>query len=233
MQTLRELLSDTNCRNKDELFQEIAKELMYNHIIQKGKYQYEIVEIEFYYYSQEHQDVITYPRKMEAGRWFFHPSGVDLTFASKGDIRLKDDKLIIGNDACFGGILIRGIQCKSNGEYIFGPLKCVDELWDNFDAFGTSEKEEYPILKRCDGINECNLRRCKRYVNIKKDELLNRVKGWASQAGLSWNDNAANVYIDGLYNAKYRYFNLPAYEEAALAKIPSRIRPAKDTLISC
>ena len=227
MQTLRELLSDTNCRNKDELFQEIAKELMCNHIIQKRECQYEIVEIEFYYYSQEHQDVITYPRKMEAGRWFFHPSGVDLTFASKGDIRLKDGK--IGNDACFGGILIRGIQCKSNGEYIFGPLNCVYELWDNFDAFGTSEKEEYPILKRCDDINECNLRRCKRYVNIKKEELLNR----ASQAGLRWDEDAVNAYIKGLYNAKYRYFNLPAYEESALAKIPSRIRPDKDTLISC
>lgn len=229
MQTLRELLSDTNCRNKDELFQEIAKELMCNHIIQKGECQYEIVEIEFYYYSQEHQDVITYPREMEAGRWFFHPSGVDLTFAS------KDDALSEGGNAYFGGVLIRGLHCKHNGneKYIFGPLNCVYELWDDFDAFGTSEKEEYPILRRCDGINECNLRRCKRHVNIKKEELPNRVKGWASRAGLSWDKDAVNAYIDGLYNAKYRYFNLPAYEEATLAEIPSRIRPAKDTLSSC
>lgn len=119
-------------------FKDIADILMNKCCISKNDKKYEIVEIEFYLFTPDHQDVITYPRKISAGQWFFHPSGVDLTFES--------------NHEHFGGILIRGIKRLSprvEGDkcqlLIMGPQKCIDELWDNFDAFN-NDKVEYPHI---------------------------------------------------------------------------------------
>lgn len=109
-------------------FSEVAKLLMNNYVISKRGINYEIIEIEFYFFSKKHQDIITYPRGLKAGEWFFHQSGVDLTFES--------------NTEQFGGILIRGIKRmipRDKGDsrplLILGPQKCVDELWDAFNAF--------------------------------------------------------------------------------------------------
>lgn len=103
-------------------FIETANLLMNNYVISKRGIEYEIVEIEFYLFTSEHPDVITYPRDCIAGQWFFHQSGVDLTFAT--------------TDKQFGGILIRGLrETKGGRQQVFGPLNCVDLLWDKFDAF--------------------------------------------------------------------------------------------------
>ena len=40
------------------------------------------IDIEFYWFSKNHKDTITYPRNCNAGDWFFHNSGVDLAFDS-------------------------------------------------------------------------------------------------------------------------------------------------------
>lgn len=112
-------------------FDRIADLIMNHCVIRKDSAEYEIVEIEFYLFADSHKDLITYPRNVEAGRWFFHPSGVDITFSS--------------NDGKFGGILLRGMRRVSDDKLILGPLKCVDELWDNFDAFNP-DVEEFPRL---------------------------------------------------------------------------------------
>lgn len=105
--------------NISEQFDVIAKELFQNYQIVKGDRTYEFWEIEFYYFNQSHIDVITYPRTTNAGLWFFHVSGVDITFQSvEGEF--------------YGGILIRGIK-ERNGKIISGPIKCVDKLFDVFD----------------------------------------------------------------------------------------------------
>ena len=133
---LKELLTLTlksESKDYDAYFKEIAKLMMNQCVIAKDDIRYEIVEIEFYLYSPDHQDVITYPRKLSAGQWFFHSSGVDLTFES--------------NDKQFGGILIRGIKrLTPRPLLILGPQKCVDELWDNFSAFQEAPME-YPVIK--------------------------------------------------------------------------------------
>ena len=234
MEKLRLLLSDTSEKDLQTLFQTVANELMCNHIIQKGERQYEIVEIEFYYYSPEHRDVITYPRDMQAGRWFFHQSGVDITFASQGVEKLQDGKFRYEN-AHFGGVLIRGLRRRSDGEYIFGPLKCTYELWDHFDAFGILSANEYPILKEHQGVVTPNLRACKRCINIKKEkkEQETKIAEWAGRIGLDWKqadiekdiENYAKDLFEDSNKYLYRYFNLPNYESEMLKNIPSNARP--------
>ena len=222
METLKKLLSDTNNRDLQVWFRNIANELMCNYVIQKGECQYAIVEIEFYYYSPEHRDVITYPRQMKSGRWFFHQSGVDLTFDSYNITDKSGYK-----NAQFGGILIRGLRKLDDGKYIFGPLKCIDELWDNFDAFGTTAEVEYPVLKEHKAVASSNLRACKRHIAIKKDKQHDKVKEWAGRLGLGLSD--IGTYENDLFNNPekylYRYFNLPEYSSSILNNIPSNARP--------
>lgn len=117
-------------------FQSIANDLLNHVLIAKGENLYEIIEIEFYLFSPKHPDVITYPRHIDGGQWFFHQSGVDLSFKS--------------DDTIFGGILIRGIREHKDGTVpVIGPLKCVDLLWDRFDAFEPSP-ESYPRIVKSD-----------------------------------------------------------------------------------
>lgn len=78
MENLLSALNEVYTADIQSKFHEIAEKLMYNYIIKKGEARYAIVEIEFYYYSPYHPDIITYPRNLSAGRWFFHQSGVDL-----------------------------------------------------------------------------------------------------------------------------------------------------------
>lgn len=224
METLKNILSNIPTKEPQTLFQTIAEELMCNYVIQKGIQQYRIVEIEFYFYSRDHQDVITYPRYIDAGRWFFHSSGVDLTFKSNGV-----------NNACFEGILIRGLYklYDKDRKYIFGPQKCVDELWNNLNAFDEAGIKEYPVLKREDEKRfHSNLRKCERHINIKNDKRRHdKIREWAKRIALDWDEHQISAYDEGLLNGCYRYFNLPDYEDSTLAKIPSYARPLKSNLI--
>lgn len=130
-------------------FKEAAELLMNLCSIQKGGKEYEVVDIEFYMYNYQHPDVITYSRVMEMGRWFFHPSGVDLTFHSTLDT--------------FGGILIRGIRnVNDDNDQILGPQKCVDALWDNFNAFDSQSDTEYPIISSVANPRSKEIMQCPR-----------------------------------------------------------------------
>lgn len=80
---------------------------------------YTFVEIEFYYHDDKKFDSpiynCTYPRSRDAGKFFWHNSGVDICFES------KEDK------GFFGGILIRSLM-KNDKEIITGPMRCANEL---------------------------------------------------------------------------------------------------------
>lgn len=228
--TLKELLTkDYKDDNYDLYFAEIAKELMCNYIIQKGKEEYRIVEIEFYLFTSNHRDVVTYPRDTDAGLWFFHPSGVDITFKSL-NVKFADnttrDAIKQGSDGntVFGGILIRGIK-RSDGKYIFGPNKCVDELWNAFDAFSSNG---YPTLVyKWKGFIPDNLWRGKRWIKIKETERTKRVQDWSKRAGIVKNVEA-DKYIQEVLNSQithtenarylYRFVNL---SEDEIKKIKS------------
>ena len=238
MNKLEELLKINNSSRErlPKAFQEIARSLMCNYLIKKGQKTYAIVEIEFYLYNNEHKDFITYPRHIkEAGRWFFHQSGVDLSFRSENvNIRKGDttNSCTITENSIFGGILIRGIYDISSKQYIFGPLKCVNILWDHFDAFGESEGE-YPVLEIASGL-PVNLYRCKRFISIRGVEKQKiKIKDWTARLGIELNDSELECYREELFDLPermcYRFFNLQNGERPwDFTKIPKAIRPPKE-----
>lgn len=133
----------------DKYAKDLLTTLMTNFVIRRGGVEYEIIEAEFYLCYDKHMDITTYPRTIAPGRFWFHDSGVDITLESysaykNGKVHAKRSK--------FGGILIRSLRrtaCDEYGtdsvKYILGPLKCVDELWHDFDAFAF-DANDYPIL---------------------------------------------------------------------------------------
>lgn len=130
-------------------FEELAKALMNNFQIKKGENLYWMTDIEFYIYTDSHRDIITYPRNCEAGRWFFHASGVDISFKSKVELREHPEKHkmmpFLTKDAVFGGILIRGIIRDFEGAHaVDGPMKVCDELFDQFNAF--NPPADFPLI---------------------------------------------------------------------------------------
>ncbi len=144
-------------------FKETAELLMNNYVISKRGIKYEIVEIEFYLFTPEHPDVITYPRKCRAGQWFFHQSGVDLTFAT--------------TDYQFGGILIRGLkkingprETKEEDNQVFGPLKCVYKLWDKFNAFEADAAENPIIIPSNENKKPFKINSYPRWTAVREDK---------------------------------------------------------------
>jgi predicted ferric reductase len=101
---------------------------------------YQIVELEFYYYSKKHdhkhEDKQTYrhDKQKTNGEWFFHYSGIDITIGN------------IDSNAQ-GGILIRSIgKLGINNEitqYICGPLRTKDELLNNFNSINADTRFLY------------------------------------------------------------------------------------------
>ena len=235
MEALLKLLKEIDIEKPQSSFTEIAKNMMRNYVIKKGeKRRFAIVEIEFYLYSKEHPDYITYPRKMDAGRWFFHQSGVDLTFKSK-DIeyhkeKYKKETYKLKNSPVFGGILIRGLYDIQNDEYIFGPQKCVNVLWDNFDAFHISESQ-YPIIEKELFSTSMHFYQCPRHINIQgEDKRETKIKEWIKRLGIeNLEDIDIKDYQRKYFEAPYRFFNLPNEEVPwKHSKIPANIRPKKD-----
>ena len=131
-------------------FEDIATDLLKSYVIQKGEVKYRLTDIEFYLYHDGHKDIITYPRISPAGSWFFHSSGVDITFESDVFFPKHSKKPRLTTNAFFGGILIRGIEKiipRGKNEPFKGPMLSCDELFDQFDAFGNVQN--FPKLVPC------------------------------------------------------------------------------------
>ncbi len=162
LQNLRLKLTKDSLKEKiiqsgyQDAFDEIAEILLKQVAICKGKKIFYIKDIEFYLYENNHRDIVTYPRICKAGQWFFHPSGIDISFESSVDVKSNDYELfqpILREDAFFGGVLIRAIYpadkapadaCKYN---LDGPHKVEWALFDSFDAF--NEVTDFPHLIEC------------------------------------------------------------------------------------
>ena len=229
MESLLQQLRGINIKSPQDSFPDIARNLMCNYTIKKGEKRFAIVEIEFYLFSKEHPDYITYPRKMDAGRWFFHQSGVDISFESDIELITKNDKIIykVNDNSIFGGILIRGIYDIKNKTYIFGPQKCVNALWDNFDAFHPS-LEQYPFVEKAESQFENNLFQCPRHINIDgNDKQLTRIKDWIKRLSIkNIEDIKIKVYQRKVFEYPYRFFNLQNKEKPwEFIAIPAKARP--------
>ena len=190
---LKELLTKESLLEKgvnglEEKFDEIAKILLTKTKIVKGTREYYITDIEFYLYCDGHEDIITYPRNCKAGDWFFHDSGVDISFGS--NLSFEDDKAILENNSFFGGILLRGIKpvggYSSSKNLTDAPKNIVDELFDKFSAFEESEHflVNFPLLKEesCHDLKDRKLNdiatRTYRHHILRKCENNKIIKGF-------------------------------------------------------
>jgi len=110
-----------NQMNPDPDFARIASELMNEWILKVESKEYRIAEIEFYMRSPLHDDKYTHGhiQQKQLGKWYFHGSGIDLTF---------------GADDFYGGILIRSILDLENKKYVYGPLNSVTEILGNLNS---------------------------------------------------------------------------------------------------
>lgn len=146
--------------NIDEGFQRIANDLLNNWVIKVEDALYRITEIEFYYRDEarKHDDSYVHGHKIQKqkGKWYFHGSGIDLTF---------------GDGEAYGGILIRAI-CQVNegkGKYCYGPLNCILEIFSNLSSIYKPEmsfclipanddlfEQEKPIRAQRVGLNPKN-----------------------------------------------------------------------------
>lgn len=161
-----------------KFFEDTAKLLMNKFVIRTAKTDYEIIDVEFYLFDKDnHRDIITYPRIMDAGRWFFHDSGVDLTFASRHNR--------------FGGILIRAIRTTDGKKVIIGPHNCVYELWHDFDAFAL-QSSEYPVLIPVDTTNDCMPDSYIRKITVKESEYHAKVLYWIDKNSKRAKDQAGD-----------------------------------------
>jgi hypothetical protein len=148
------LKADSQDINDD--FKRIASELMNHWILKIENSHYRITEIEFYFNSNIHNDNYTHSHELQkkTGSWYFHGSGVDITF---------------GNENSYGGILIRALYNLDSKIFTYGPIKVVTELFSNFHSvynnsyfFGLIEdldnllKIENPIAAPRVGLNKTN-----------------------------------------------------------------------------
>lgn len=138
----------------DTKFPDLAKFLMGNYCIESKGKKYFINEIEFYFYGDNYDDLrankkstVTYSRNANAGCWYIHDYGVDLTFESN-----KKQKY-------GGGILIRTVEDKDN-KVFNGPVKCVNEMWEEaVSAFDTTAPNPVIIPEKRDiELDEPSLR---------------------------------------------------------------------------
>jgi hypothetical protein len=193
------------------IFHDIADILINHAYIQRGEKQYYIDEIEFYYYSKKHPDLITYPRRTSALQWYRNAFfGVDLTFESYIETEIVDGDLCYtlekGNPS-FGGILLR--KLSHNGTVISGPRLCANKLFDVLDA--THLPEDYPLLKIEESKNRgCAIGQAARtnIVSKKDEETINKkVKSilWNNWYKEEFNTDLVDAFKTYI-NAEYKFF---------------------------
>lgn len=112
-------------------FDSVADLLFNKYLIQVNTAFFRLIDIEFYYFCESlHNDVYAHKHQLqgENGRWYIHPSGIDIT---------------IGGDGHFGGVLIRGlldITPEKPEKEIHGPWKAQEAICENFHpVFSTHE----------------------------------------------------------------------------------------------
>lgn len=116
MEELKILLSTldekSTTKKIEETFSKIAELLLLQSYIHTGNGDFRLLEIEFYFYNENHKDDITIKRTEKAGMWWLHNWGVDISLESKEEQKY------------YGGILIRSIANFNDNNVICGPHNC-------------------------------------------------------------------------------------------------------------
>ena len=138
-------------------FASIAKSLFNEYEIVKGNDFYDFLEIEFYFFSENHPDISVYKHSLDSGIWHTNLSGVDITLKS--------------SEKCYGGILVRSI-IDQKGNVINGPLCTLFALFDNINTNG--ECFNIPkIVKKNNKETNVNIKATTRF-NINKGKYSNK-----------------------------------------------------------
>lgn len=160
-------------------FDSIASQLLFGSDLVVGNESHRLVEIEFYYFGDEHPDPFTHRDllQLEFGRWYFH--------RTRGSYRggsFKGLDLTFGDGKAFGGILIRSIE-TADGKLIDGPSLCVDYLLAKAGAIAIAELDaaiasrvawdtESPLVLRWNESDRHQLYRSARVgLSLKKAQL--------------------------------------------------------------
>ena len=145
-----------NMRNR---FHEIADVLLNQSLLVVNANEYRICEIEFYAYSEAHQDPYTHrhPEQLEFGNWYFHQVKTKTGYSYKGG-NYKGLDLTLGDGKSFVGVLIRSLESQSTGQRIDGPSLVVDEILKVFEldsvaAIGACK--EFAVSLRLEASLEC------------------------------------------------------------------------------
>lgn len=121
---------------------ELTHELFNDYLLQINNNHYQISEIEFYIYSDEHPDtyVHRHPAQLKWGRWFFHRASNKDSSGYKGGTR-KGLDLTLSDDIYFS-VLIRSIYNLQTHEMISGPSKVVDYILSSYSVSSIEEFQE-------------------------------------------------------------------------------------------
>ena len=141
-----------NLRQIEQSFERIANELMNEYAIKVRETYYRIVDCEFYFTHELHNDVYTHGHEEQSktGSWYFHGSGIDITIGNK-------------ETGSKGGILLRGIakisdKQNANGDCIevnkktIGPLNVLTTLFSHFENIFDKDNSFYLVRKQEIGI---------------------------------------------------------------------------------
>lgn len=202
MEQLKSLLSvlDANSTSKqvESIFNNVAEMLLNDYHIVKGDEEYYFVKIEFYFCNKNHLDLITYPRSVGEGKWFFHPSGIDLTFRSSFSPYHGDKTVVdVSKEFFFGGILVRDILKRNGNEFFCGPYKCEWELFDVFDAVSPNIYEIPRVVRNKEhlGLGMCSASRHFSYDDEKIEKKYEELTNKTFLGGMTTNEKEFYSYI--------------------------------------
>ena len=186
---------------------ELAKKLFNNYYFQCGEKKYYCVEIEFYYYDEDHFNLdwneVTYERDgYETEDIFYHLSGMDICFNSHL-LKQKGKKVGYG-----GGILIRSIMeiVDMKKEITVGPLTCVNKM------LNACKGEKMPKIVFAPKQRNCIPKETYRYLGKNdfkaipekknKDGELKLAYYDSSLSEKEWNKARSSYYKNRLVNIK-------------------------------
>jgi hypothetical protein len=115
-------------------FDRIAKQILSEYLLVTPQHSYQIREIEFYYFSENHQDWYCHknPRQLTNSKFYFHRF---LSPEKYLNLKQKGFDLTIGNsDNRYGGILIRAIQNSKSQEVLTGIGLITNRIIEEMDG---------------------------------------------------------------------------------------------------
>lgn len=203
----------------DVEFLRISQYLLNDCILVINKKEYRLVEIEFYYTDDHHNDPFTHQHEIQRdkGKWYFHRAGSNIAKNSgSSEARhgykngtFKGLDISIGNSISYGGILIRTIKSLIDGSLIEGPSLTVDHIihlneCQTIDEFVTSKLHNNLSIDNKLGP----LYLSDRNINIKEHDFQSRQIIKCPRVGLSLKKSVPPIPDQFIFR-KYRFLTCP------------------------